>query len=85
MFNKETGGKEGSKIEALLPFDLLFQLQCPVCTKLLANSGSLRNHMKLHSGQKPHSCQHCGKTFSQKGELWTLRSPDVYTHQTHTL
>uniref|UniRef100_A0A3P9HEI3 C2H2-type domain-containing protein n=1 Tax=Oryzias latipes TaxID=8090 RepID=A0A3P9HEI3_ORYLA len=56
-------------LHSLLPFDLLFQLQCPVCTKLLANSGSLRNHMKLHSGQKPHSCQHCGKTFSQKGNL----------------
>ncbi|XP_029978029.1 zinc finger protein 264-like [Sphaeramia orbicularis] len=26
------------------------KVQCSVCSKLLANSGSLRNHMKLHTG-----------------------------------
>ncbi|XP_054473926.1 zinc finger protein 408 [Anoplopoma fimbria] len=45
------------------------KVQCTVCPKLLANSGSLRNHMKLHTGEKPHVCQHCGKCFSQKGNL----------------
>lgn len=51
------------------PFNsvLLWQVQCTVCPKLLANPGSLRNHMKLHTGEKPHICQHCGKRFSQKG------------------
>lgn len=50
---------------------LLFspQLQCTLCPKLLANSSSLRNHMKLHTGEKPHICQHCGKCFSQKGRV----------------
>ncbi|XP_056134706.1 zinc finger protein 408 isoform X2 [Lampris incognitus] len=43
--------------------------QCTVCSKLLANPGSLKNHMKLHSGEKPHICQHCGKTFRQRGNL----------------
>ncbi|XP_034720022.1 zinc finger protein 408-like [Etheostoma cragini] len=45
------------------------KVRCKVCPKLLANSGSLRNHMKIHTGEKPHICQHCGKCFSQKGNL----------------
>ncbi|KAL6113574.1 znf408 [Pungitius sinensis] len=43
------------------------KVQCTVCMKLLANSGSLKNHMKLHTGEKPYVCQHCGRSFSQKG------------------
>ncbi|XP_018548199.1 zinc finger protein 408 [Lates calcarifer] len=45
------------------------KVQCTLCPKLLANFGSLRNHMKLHTGEKPHICQHCGKCFRQKGNL----------------
>ncbi|XP_060899646.1 zinc finger protein 408-like isoform X5 [Labrus mixtus] len=45
------------------------KVQCPLCPKLLANGGSLRNHMKLHTGEKSHNCQHCGRSFSQKGNL----------------
>lgn len=45
------------------------KVQCSICSKLLANSGSLRNHMKIHTGERPHSCQYCGKSFSQSGNL----------------
>lgn len=62
MFNK----KERRRVAFVF---FLSQVQCTVCRKLLANSGSLRNHMKLHTGEKPHICQHCGKCFSQKGNV----------------
>ncbi|XP_077476769.1 uncharacterized protein LOC144089580 isoform X7 [Stigmatopora argus] len=52
-----------------LIYSQLPKLQCSLCPKLLANSGSLRNHMKLHTGEKPHICQQCGKSFGQKGNL----------------
>ncbi|KAK0155481.1 Zinc finger protein 408 [Merluccius polli] len=48
------------------------KLQCSVCSKWLANSGSLRNHMKLHTGEKPHICQHCKQAFRQKGTIHSL-------------
>ncbi|KAM5138557.1 zinc finger protein 408 [Mantella aurantiaca] len=44
-------------------------LFCTVCNKQLANSCSLRNHMLVHTGEKPYACPDCGSSFRHKGNL----------------
>ncbi|KAG8564642.1 hypothetical protein GDO81_016536 [Engystomops pustulosus] len=44
-------------------------LQCGICDKQLANVCSLRNHMLIHTGEKPYTCSECGNTFRHRGNL----------------
>lgn len=39
---------------------------CSVCGRLLATQGSLRNHMRFHTGEKSYLCPHCDRTFCQR-------------------
>ncbi|XP_035010956.2 zinc finger protein 408 isoform X2 [Hippoglossus stenolepis] len=69
---KAFGRRPSLRIHRLLHCSRMIYTQppkCTLCPKLLANFSSLRNHMKLHTGERPHVCQHCGKCFSQKGNL----------------
>lgn len=49
-----------------LTFVDIFPFQCTMCDKKLQTRTSYRNHMKRHTEEKKHQCEHCGKKFFTK-------------------
>uniref|UniRef100_A0A8D9F501 Zinc finger protein 85 n=1 Tax=Cacopsylla melanoneura TaxID=428564 RepID=A0A8D9F501_9HEMI len=43
--------------------------KCPECGALLKNVWSLREHIMIHTGERPHICQICNKSFRNRGKL----------------
>lgn len=46
-----------------------FEQKCEICSKMFYHSGNLRKHMTLHSGERPFSCDECGRTFALSQHL----------------
>ncbi|XP_075236492.1 uncharacterized protein LOC142333354 [Lycorma delicatula] len=45
------------------------ELTCKVCKKILATKMILKEHMLIHTGEKPHVCMLCGRAFRHKANL----------------
>jgi uncharacterized Zn-finger protein len=49
--------------------DLFKPYVCEICQKGFTQSGSLKQHMYLHSGERPYKCKFCDRAFTQAKTL----------------
>lgn len=58
--------------------------KCPDCGTLVKNIWSLREHMMIHTGERPHICKVCSKSFRNRGKLnvhYKRVHEQIRTHQ----
>lgn len=56
-------------------------VQCMICMETFSQSFTLKEHMRVHTGDKPHNCSICQKTFRHTTNL--QRHAEIHTLSKH--
>lgn len=43
------------------------EFKCKLCSKTFSEKGNLKQHMVVHTGERPYTCSYCDATFTQVG------------------